>query len=109
MRLSWIYLSIAILLETAGTVSMKYSEGFTRIVPTVLIFLFYAVSFYMMTLALRELPLSVVYAIWSGAGTALLVVFSVLYFGESLSPLKVLSLALIVFGVVGLRLGEIEG
>ena len=109
MRLSWIYLTIAIVLETAGTVSMKYSDGFTRILPTALIFIFYAASFYMMTLALRELPLSVVYAIWSGVGTALLAIFSIIYFGESISSLKVISLALIIFGVIGLRLGEAEG
>jgi small multidrug resistance pump len=68
---AWVYLSAAILLEVAGTTSMKLSQGFTRTLPSVLIFVFYALSFVALTLALKRLELSVAYVIWAGVGTAL--------------------------------------
>ena len=62
----WFYLLLAILLEVAGTTSMKLSHGFTRLVPSILIFVFYALSFTALTFALRRLDMSVTYAVWSG-------------------------------------------
>jgi len=105
---SWIILSVAILLEVAGTSSMKLSQGFSRIVPSVLIFVFYSLSFVGLTLALKEIEVSIAYAVWSGIGTALIAGIGILYFKEPLTLVKVLSLLLIILGVVGLNLGGVK-
>jgi len=105
---SWIILSVAILLEVAGTSCMKLSHGFSRIVPSVLIFVFYGLSFVGLTLALKEIDVSIAYAVWAGLGTALIAGIGIFYFKEPLTLVKVLSLLLIILGVVGLNLGGVE-
>ena len=102
----WFYLAMAILLEVMGTTCMKLSEGFTRIVPSVLVFVLYMVSFAFMILALKKMELGVVYAIWAGLGTALIAVIGIAWFQESVSLLKIVSILFIVLGVVGLRLSQ---
>ena len=101
---SWLVLAAAILLEVSGTVSMKLSEGFTRLLPSILIFVFYSASFALLTLALKKIDVSVAYAIWAGVGTALIAVVGFLYFKEPLSVLKVFSIFLIIVGVIGLNI-----
>lgn len=101
----WLSLAGAILLEVAGTTSMKLSQGFTRTVPSVLLFVFYALSFTLMTIAVKKIDMSVSYAIWSGVGTGLIALIGIGWFHESLTPLKLVSLALIVAGVLGLNAG----
>ncbi len=103
--MAWIYLTLAIVLEVAGTTSMKLSEGFAKLGPSVLLFVFYAISFCFLVLALNRLELSVTYAIWSGLGTALTALIGFWYFGEAVTPLKLASIGLIIVGVVGLQLG----
>ncbi len=102
--MSWLYLALAILLEVAGTTSMKLSEGFTRLVPTVLLVVFYALSFSLMTLALKRIDVSIAYAIWSGVGTALIAGIGIIWFREPATVVKMVSLGLIIAGVVGLNL-----
>ena len=68
----WFYLASAILFEVAGTTSMKLSYGFTRLLPSILLFVFYAISFVSLTFAVKKIDMSVSYAIWSGVGTALI-------------------------------------
>jgi len=101
---SWFLLVGAIALEVAGTTSMKLSEGFTRLVPSVLLFLFYAASFLALTFALKKIDVSVAYAVWSGVGTALVAAIGILYFREAATAFKFVSLLLIIAGVVGLSL-----
>ena len=103
--MSWLFLVAAIVFETAGTTCMKLSDGLTKLVPSLLLFLLYGLSFGMVTIAIKRIEVSVAYAIWSGAGTALIAVIGILWFKESLTVLKVTSLALIVIGVLGLNLG----
>lgn len=103
---AWLLLSAAILLEVAGTTSMKLSAGFTRALPSLLIFVFYAASFVALTLALKRLDLSLAYTIWAGVGTVLIALIGFLYFGEEPTPLKLACIALIVIGVVGLSHGD---
>ncbi len=98
--MSWFLLAMAIVFEVAGTTSMKLAEGFTRLVPSVLIFVFYAVSFALLTVAIRRIDLAFAYAVWSGLGTALIAIIA---FGESMPPMKIGALALIIVGVVGLH------
>jgi len=100
----WLYLALAILLEVTGTTCMKLSEGFTRLVPSILLFVFYSLSFGMLTLALKRIDVGVAYAVWSGMGTALIATIGVLWFKEPITALKLISLALLIGGVVGLNL-----
>ena len=100
----WLYLVLAILLEVSGTTCMKLSEGFTKTVPSILLFVFYTLSFCMLTLALKKIDVSVAYAVWSGVGTALVATIGVLWFKEPATALKLISLGLIIIGVVGLNL-----
>ena len=102
--MTWLYLILAILLEVSGTTCMKLSEGFTKTIPSVLLFVFYTLSFGMLTLALKKLDVSVAYAVWSGMGTALIATIGVLWFKEPVTALKLISLGLIIIGVVGLNL-----
>jgi small multidrug resistance pump len=103
--LYWLCLAGAILLEIAGTTSMKLSHGFTRTLPSVLLFVFYALSFALMTVAVKRIDMSVSYAIWSGVGTALVALIGVFWFRESLTGVQVASIVLIIAGVIGLRAG----
>jgi small multidrug resistance pump len=102
--MSWLYLVLAIVLEVSGTTSMKLSQGFTKILPSVLMFLFYGLSLSALTLALKKIDVSVAYAVWSGLGTALIASVGVLWFREPLNALKIISLLLIIMGVIGLNL-----
>ena len=102
----WIFLSIAILFEVAGTTSMKMSRGFAEIWPTIGVFVFYVGAAAAIILALRRLELSIAYALWSGAGTALTVMIGIAYFREPLTAVKLASIALVVIGVVGLSLAS---
>jgi len=99
----WLALSGAILLEVAGTTSMKLSYGFSRPVPSVLLFVFYGMSFTLMTIAVKKIDMSVSYAIWSGVGTALIALIGIGWFKEPLTSLKIVSIVLIVAGVFGLN------
>ena len=101
---SWLFLAIAIVLEIAGTASMKFSESFTRFWPSLSLMVCYVLSAIFMTLSLRTIPLGVAYSIWSGVGTALAVALGVVLFGEQLTPMKLVSAGFIVIGVIGLRL-----
>ncbi len=100
---AWAVLAGAIVLEVAGTTCMRLSESFARLVPSVLIFVFYAASFALNTLVIRVLGLSVVYAVWSGVGTVLTAAIGVLYFREPATAAKLACIGLIVIGVMGLH------
>ncbi len=104
----WFYLAGAIALEAAGTTSMKLSDGFTKLVPSILIFLFYAASFVALTFALKGIDVSLAYAIWSGIGTVIIVTIGIVYFQEPATALKLVSIGLIVLGVVGLKLSGVN-
>ena len=101
---SMLILLLAIVSEVVGTVALKASEGFARLGPTLLVVVGYVLTFYFLGLALKQIPLGVAYAIWSGLGTAGAVLAGVLLWHESLSPAGVVGIALIVAGVVILNL-----
>lgn len=102
--MSWLYLVLAIVLEVSGTTAMKLSQGFTQMLPSVLMFLFYGLSLGALTLALKSIDVSMAYAIWSGLGTALIATVGVVWLKEPLNTLKIVSLLLIIIGVIGLNL-----
>lgn len=99
----WTYLVLGIIFEVVGTTSMKLSQGFTRILPSIGIFVFYGFSFVFVTLSLKKLDVSMVYAIWAGTGTMLITIIGIIYFKEPATMLKAVSIVLIILGVAGLR------
>jgi small multidrug resistance pump len=101
---SMLILVLAILSEVVGTVALKASEGFARFGPIVLVVVGYGLSFYFLALALKQIPLGVAYAIWSGLGTAGAVVAGVLLWRESLTLAGVAGIVLIIAGVILLNL-----
>ncbi len=100
----WMFLALSIVTEVAGTTSMKLSEGFTKPVFTALIFVFYGVSFYFFSQAIKRMDLGAAYAIWAGLGTALIALIGVVYFRDGMDIIKAISLAAIIAGVIGLNL-----
>ena len=96
----WLILSLAILLEVCGTVCLKLSHGMTRPLPVVGVVVFYLSTFTLMSLCLKNLEIGIVYAVWSGAGTALVAIIGILYFAESFNWMKILGLSLVIAGVI---------
>jgi small multidrug resistance pump len=102
--MSILYLAAAIGLEICGTTALKLSDGFSRLGPSATVVFCYVASFLLLSLALRGIELSIAYAVWSGVGTAVVAAIGIFWFGESAGTWKLLCLALIVLGVVGLHL-----
>lgn len=97
------WLALAIGTEVVATTALKASDGFTRLGWAAVVIVGYGISFYALSISLRTIPLGVVYAIWSGIGTAAIVVIGYLVFGEVLSFLKMAGIGLIVIGVAMLN------
>ena len=102
--MSWVFLAAAGILETVWAVCLKYSDGFTHLVPSVLTVLGMAASFVCLSLALKQLPLGSAYAIWTGIGTIGTFAAGIVLFRETANPLQLLCIGLIAAGIVGLRL-----
>ena len=105
----WLFMVGAIGFEVVGTISLKLSEGFTKHLFVGITIVGYLTSFGLLGLALKGLPVSMVYAIWAGVGTALVALVGIVFLGEHVNILKVGCIALIVVGVVGLHLAERTG
>lgn len=101
--MSVLCLALAIVLEVCGTTALKLSDGFTRPGPSGVVVVCYAASFAALSRALRGIDLSIAYAVWAGAGTALVAAIGIAWFGEPAGAWKLLFLALIVLGVAGLN------
>lgn len=104
VEMSWIYLVVAGLLEVAWAVGLKYTEGFTRLWPSVFTLAAMAASVGMLGVALRHLPLGTAYAVWTGIGTIGTAVFGMVMLGEPAGALRVGSIGLIALGIAGLKL-----
>ena len=102
--MSWLLLAVAILAEVIGTIFLKLSDGLSRLLPTLVMTVLYITSFALLGLSIRKIDLAVAYAIWAGLGTALVTIAGFWLFSESITPMKVISIALIIAGVVGLKL-----
>jgi small multidrug resistance pump len=97
-------LAIAIATEVAATISLRYSDGFSKPLPSAIVVIGYAFSFWLLALVLKEISVSTTYAIWAGAGTAAVAVIGIAALGEPATAIKIASIALIIAGVVGLNL-----
>lgn len=102
--MNWSILFLAGLLEVAWAIGLRHSAGFTRPLPSLLTLLAMAISFYLLSLALRTLPLGTAYAVWVGIGAVGTALAGMLLFDEPVSPLKLASLLLVVVGIAGLKL-----
>ena len=102
--MSWIILLFAGLFEVGWAVGLKYTDGFTRPLPTALTIAAMAVSLGLLGLAKKELPLGTAYAIWTGVGAVGTVIAGIILFGESMALLRLASVALIIAGLVGLKM-----
>ncbi|MCH5673144.1 DMT family transporter [Streptomyces gilvus] len=103
--MGYLLLGTAIAAEVGATTAMKYSEGFSRLVPSVLTVLGYIVSFVLLAQTLKTISVGTAYAIWSGIGTAAIATIGLLFFGEGMTVTKAAGMALIIVGVVVLNLG----
>jgi multidrug transporter EmrE-like cation transporter len=96
-------LIIAITSEVAGTIALRESEGFSRPLPSAIVVVGYLVSFWMLALVLKAMPVGLTYAVWAAVGTAAVATIGMVAYGEGAGALKLLSLGLIIAGVVGLN------
>jgi small multidrug resistance pump len=101
---SWLILFFAIVFEVAGTLTLKFTEGMTRLWPTVLMFVFYLISLFGLSTAVSKIPVGTAYAVWSGLGTLMVALLGVLWLKEQVTVLRSVSMLLIVIGVAGLYL-----
>ena len=97
--MSYIYLIGAIIFEVAGTILLPISKNFTKPIISIIVVLSYMISFYMLTHAIREIPLAIAYSTWAGAGIFLITLFGYLFYGQSLQWQSMIGLFLIAIGV----------
>ena len=83
---------------------MKLAEGFTKLVPSILVFVFYGLSLAALVFVLKKMEVSIAYAIWASLGTALIAVIGIVWFKETVSVMKIISIALIIIGIIGLEM-----
>ena len=100
----WMFLFIAGLFEISWAVGLKFTHGFTQIIPSILTVTGMIESFYFLALALKHLPLGTAYAIWTGIGTIGTVILGIILFKEPVTAMRLVCIALIVYGITGLKL-----
>jgi small multidrug resistance pump len=100
----WIYLAIAIAAEVVGTSFLRASEGFTKLVPSLVVVAGYGLAFFFLSLTLEKIPVGIAYAVWSGAGVTLIAAIGWLFLGQKLDAAAIVGMGLIVAGVVVLNL-----
>lgn len=103
MNMNWIILFAAGLFECAWAIGLKFADGFTQLLPSLLTILAMGVSFWLLSLAMKSIPIGTAYAVWTGIGAVGVAVFGMFLFGESKDILRIISLLLIVLGIVGLK------
>jgi quaternary ammonium compound-resistance protein SugE len=102
--MAWTYLIIAGLFECGWAIGLKYTDGFTRLVPSIFTLAAMYISFWLLSIAMKTIPIGTAYAIWTGIGAIGVALLGMLILGESKNVLKILCLFLIVGGIVGLKL-----
>lgn len=106
MQIQWIFLAVEIVSEVIATFALKTSEGFTRLWPSTIVVAGYVSAFYFLSLTLKTIPVGVAYAIWSGAGIALISLIAWFLYGQSLDLPAIIGMSLIVAGIVVLNLSS---
>lgn len=106
--MAWLLLFAAGTVEIVFALSLKYNHGFSRLVPSVVTMLAGGGSFYLLTLAIKTLPIGTAYAVWTGMGAVGVAVLGILLFRESTDWVRLLSISFIVVGIVGLKLSHVD-
>lgn len=101
--MQWFFLGVAIVAEVIATSALKAAEGFTRLGPSLIVVIGYAIAFYFLSLTLRSIPVGVVYAVWSGTGIALITLVGWIFFRQALDIPALIGIGLIVAGVIVLQ------
>ena len=101
---NWVYLGLAIFSEVVATASLKSTEGFTRLMPSLVVLVGYSAAFYFLSLTLDTIPIGVAYAVWSGVGVATITLVSFVIYNQKIDAAGLIGIGLIVAGVVVLRL-----
>jgi small multidrug resistance pump len=107
--MQWFYLSIAILAEVIATSSLKAAEGFTRLIPSLIVVFGYGTAFYFLSLTLRTMQVGTAYAIWSGVGTVLVSLIAWILFNQKLDAAAIAGITLIIAGVVIIKFLSQQG
>lgn len=100
----WVYLAVAIVAEVVGTSFLRASAGFTKLVPSLMVVAGYGLAFFFLSLTLKDIPVGIAYAVWSGAGVTLITAIAWIFFGQKLDAAALFGIALIVAGVVVLNM-----
>lgn len=106
--MAWIYIIMAGLLEIVWVIGLKYSHGFTKIIPSIVTVVIIIFSFFLLSKALHSIPLGSGYAIFTGLGTVGTVVAGVFFWGETINPLKVFFVALMISGIIGIKISSAQ-
>lgn len=106
--MAWFYLVLAGIFEIFFTIALKYSEGFSRLIPSLITGVFIFCSFFCVSLAMKTIPIGTAYAVWAGIGAAGTVICGILFFGDSYHIIRLLSLLLIIIGIFGLKLSHVD-
>jgi quaternary ammonium compound-resistance protein SugE len=101
--MEWFYLVVAGIFEVGWAIGLKYSQGFTKVLPSILTIIGMVASFYFLSLSLKSLPIGTAYAIWTGIGTIGTVLLGIILFKEPINVMRMVCIVLIVSGVIGLR------
>lgn len=102
--MAWVILTLAGLFETGWAIGLKYSAGFTRLWPTVWTAVAMVVSLWLLGIAMKDLPVGTAYSVWVGVGAVGTVILGIVLFGEPSNPARLISVALIIAGILGLKL-----
>ena len=108
MSISWVYLLLAGVFEILFTIGLKYSEGFSRLVPSAITIVFIFSSYFFVALAMKTIPIGTAYAVWAGIGAAGAVLCGILFFGDSYHIIRLLSLLFIIIGIFGLKFSHVD-
>jgi quaternary ammonium compound-resistance protein SugE len=102
--MAWIYLAVAGLFECGWAIGLKYTDGFTKLIPSLLTVSAMAISFWLLSVAMKTIPVGTAYAVWTGIGAVGVAILGMILLGESRDIMRIICLLLIVSGIVGLKL-----
>ena len=102
--MSWVTLIIAGIFEIFWAIGLKYTDGFTKLIPSLFTIVAMLVSFWLLSLSLKTLPLGTAYAVWVGIGTIGTVIAGIMLFGDSINIIRIISIAFIILGIIGLKI-----
>lgn len=104
MSINWVILIIAGLFEILWAIGLKYTDGFTKLTPSILTILSMLISIWLLSISLKTLPLGTAYAIWVGIGTVGTVIAGIILFNDSINLLRIISILFIILGIIGLKI-----